>query len=90
MERSDGPQTPYEVYCYSCRVTFAAGTRRCVHCGGRLVGARQAATAARAPEMLEVADEAAVEPGLGRRIGGASLWILIALGAALSRMCAEG
>ena len=35
MEPSGAP-TPFQVYCHACRVTFAAGTKRCVHCGGRL------------------------------------------------------
>ncbi|MCZ6462885.1 MAG: hypothetical protein O7A09_01000 [Proteobacteria bacterium] len=29
----------------------------------------------------------AAEPSVGRRIGGMSLWVLIAVGAALTRMC---
>ena len=36
MERVQGPQTPFESYCHSCRVTFPAEARRCIHCGGRL------------------------------------------------------
>jgi hypothetical protein len=28
--------TPYEIYCHHCRVTFALGTKSCIHCGGRL------------------------------------------------------
>lgn len=87
MDRIEGPQTPYEVYCYHCQVTFAAGTRRCVHCGRRL-GSRGRAEAA-GLEASEVPEDVA-EPGLGRRLGGMSLWVLIAIGAALSRMCAEG
>jgi hypothetical protein len=34
-----------------------------------------------------VEEEAPAEPSTGRRIGGLSLWILLALGAALTRMC---
>lgn len=32
----EGAQTPYEVYCYACQVTFPVGQKRCLHCGGRL------------------------------------------------------
>lgn len=32
----EGARTPYEVYCYDCRVTFPVGQKRCLHCGGRL------------------------------------------------------
>ncbi len=46
MKRHEGPQTPYEVYCYNCRVTAATGTSRCVHCGGRLGGRAQRGGAA--------------------------------------------
>jgi hypothetical protein len=27
---------PYEVRCEACKCSFAAGTKRCVHCGGPL------------------------------------------------------
>jgi hypothetical protein len=87
VERHEGPQTPYEVYCYDCRVTFPVGTRNCVHCGRRLGGRELPRSAGRA-EPMEVAEEDAM-PSVGRRIGGASLWILIALAAALTRMCSE-
>jgi hypothetical protein len=86
MERVEGPQTPYEVYCYDCRVTFAAGTRRCVHCGGR-VGSRAAGPVLAGATQLP---DDPTEPSIGRRLGGMSLWLLLAVGAALSRMCAEG
>jgi len=33
---AEGAQTPYEVYCYDCRVTFPVEQKRCLHCGGRL------------------------------------------------------
>ena len=86
MERYEGPQTPNEVYCYDCHVTFAAGTSRCVHCGGR-VGSRAAGRELAGATQLP---EEPAGPSLGRRLGGMSLWMLLAIGAALSRMCAEG
>ena len=51
MKRHEGPQTPYEVYCYHCRVTAAVGTSRCVHCGGRLSGGAQRGAAAVITEL---------------------------------------
>jgi hypothetical protein len=91
MEKRIGPQTPYEVYCYDCRVTFPVGTRRCIHCG-RPIGAtplRPGATpitpdAGQLPEDMELPGQVSV-----RKLGGMSLWVLLALGAALSRFCAE-
>ena len=32
--------TPFEVYCPSCDVSFAVGTRRCIHCGRATTGAK--------------------------------------------------
>ncbi len=87
MDRYEGPQTPFEVYCYTCRVTFASGTSRCVHCGGRLGGRAQRGEAT---VVTELPDGDVAEPSIVRRLGGMSLWVLIALGAALSRMCGEG
>lgn len=99
MQRQEGPQTPFEVYCYNCHVTFAAGTRRCVHCGGRLGGFRGPGPAGfrgsgPAPDATEPPAELAEpdpsEPSIGRRLGGMSLWVLLALGAAVLRMCQGG
>jgi hypothetical protein len=89
MEIRTGPQTPFEVYCFHCRVTFPIGTRRCIHCG-QPIGAPPGAQPA---NPLLPADEAAEMPELpsvARRFGGLSLWVLLALGAMLSRMCGGG
>jgi hypothetical protein len=90
METRVGPQTPYEVYCYDCRVTFPVGTRRCIHCG-RPIGA---GPIARGPLPLmprpaaETHEDLELPPQLsGRKLGGMSLWVLLALAAALSRFC---
>jgi len=88
METRVGPQTPYEVYCYECRVTFPIGTQRCVHCGRPIL----ALPPARGGVPIEPSthDELALPgPLSARKLGGMSLWVLIALGAALSRFCAE-
>ena len=85
--RQEGPQSPYEVYCYNCQAGFAAGTRICVHCGRRMGGAPARPKAILTPEITEAE---AVEPSIGRRLGGMSLWVLFAVGVALTRMCGGG
>ncbi len=65
MKRHEGPQTPYEVYCSNCRVTAAAGTSRCVHCGGRLSGRAQRGAAAVVTELPD--GDALAARGLARR-----------------------
>jgi hypothetical protein len=96
MDRREGAQTPFEVYCYRCRVSFALGTRTCVHCGapigrnrmGAGPGPVQPGEPAAEGVPLELADEGELqEVSIGRRLGGTSLWILLAIGAALARMC---
>jgi len=91
----------FEVYCPHCRVTFPVGTRRCLHCNGR-VGPRT--SGAELPEALPAAlqhlagledveleqEEAPSAIGGMRRIGSVLLWVVIALGAAISRFCSEG
>jgi hypothetical protein len=92
METRIGPQTPYEVYCYDCKVTFPIGTRTCVHCG-RPIGMGPLArgplpirpSSAGGPEELELPGQISA-----RKLGGMSLWVLLALGAAVSRFCAGG
>lgn len=89
MEIPTGPQTPFEVYCFNCRVTFPVGTRRCIHCG-QPIGAPPGG---RTANPLLPADESAEMPELpsaARRFGGLSLWVLLALGAALTRLCGGG
>jgi hypothetical protein len=90
METRVGPQTPYEVYCYDCRVTFPVGTRSCVHCG-RPIGTMPLARGAKpiAPGVPDAHEEFQLPGSLNaRKLGGMSLWLLLVLGATLSRMCA--
>jgi len=92
LQRDEGPQTPFEVYCYHCQSTFAVGTRRCVHCGQPIGGraARPGREATAEVQAGTAAEDELVEPSIARRIGGTSLWVLIAIAAAASRLCAEG
>jgi len=96
MRHAEGPQTPYEVYCYHCRVTFPAQARRCVHCGQRLSG-REAAPATGAevraqPDRLGPPLDAAEEEGdesvrTLRRFGVPAVWALVAVSAVLANLC---
>jgi len=87
MENRDGAQTPFEVYCHDCKCSFAVGTRVCVHCGRRL---GRPGSARLVPGLEPTGEEALEEVSPLRRIGGISLWVLIALGAAITRMCEGG
>lgn len=85
--QQEGPQNPYEVYCYHCKVSAPVGLRRCFHCGGRLTGQRDRQLPTH-PAMIE--DEEALDPS-PRRLGGASpataMWILLLIGGSLYRLC---
>ncbi|MEM7411239.1 MAG: hypothetical protein AAF430_13465 [Myxococcota bacterium] len=98
MQRVEGPQTPFEVYCYQCQVTFPAETRRCLHCGAK-VGARgmgqrfepvpasEHGTGPPSPQDVLEEEEAESRTQLARRFGGLAVWGLIALSAILTRLC---
>ena len=89
------PSAPWEVYCEPCRVTFAAGTRRCIHCGRRTTASPGMASGpARSPAgLLELpSDEPAgeLEPVLGQRRAFSPLtllWIALLAGGYLARTC---
>ncbi len=84
--QQNGPQNPYETYCYQCNVSAPADAKRCVHCGGRL--SRQQGVP---PEMsgspLEALDEDE-QPRAGGLISPMTVvWILLFIGGSLYRMC---
>jgi hypothetical protein len=85
--QQEGPQNPYEVYCFACKVSAPVGLRRCLHCGGRLTG-RKDQKGAIHPITLE--EETALDSPPSR-LGGASpataLWILLLIGGSLYRLC---
>lgn len=98
----EGAQTPYEVYCYQCRVTFPVGQKRCVHCGGRLgprgeapfrgpvVSGPVAAGGLRGRGTPGPPGDAEEEPSLAlRRFGGLALWALIVVSALVSNLCSR-
>jgi hypothetical protein len=98
MDRVEGAMTPYEVYCFRCRVTFPVEARRCLHCGGPLLGRNERA---RAVSPL-VGGPSAPDPGgdgddseegplmMARRFGGIAIWALVALAAVLQNLCHRG
>jgi len=58
MDASGSSLPPFQVYCPGCETSFAAGTPRCIHCGGRVTRAsatRPAQTLA--PEAHPFEDE---------------------------------
>jgi len=89
---SRGPQNPYEVYCYQCNVTAPVGTRRCIHCGGRLSGTRDQQRT-ELTERLRAELPHATEDGeeLATSIGSAApkiaLWIALLIGGFVYRLC---
>ena len=88
---AEAPQTPYQVYCAQCRVTFPAGSKRCLHCGGRLSRDRTPQSAA-LPIPMDVLEEIPEEEVSKRssRISPVSvLWIVAAIGVALQRACSS-
>ena len=79
------PESPaahaFEVRCDSCNVSFPSATRRCLHCGAKLDKRLSRGEDLDAPQPEEG------EVSIGRRLGSASLWIVVAVVAALARLC---
>jgi hypothetical protein len=88
--QTEGPRTPFEVYCNRCRVSFAPGTKRCIHCGDRLARSRVQPELL-LPPVLEAPQELPEEE-ISRRASRISpvsiLWIVAALAVGLQRACA--
>ena len=86
------PHDAFQVYCDRCNVTAPAGTRRCIHCGGRLPGARGAQRTALTelfkPELIG-ADEEGEEftTSIGSAGPKVAMWILLLIGGFLYRLC---
>ncbi|MGE4653241.1 MAG: hypothetical protein AAEJ53_20330 [Myxococcota bacterium] len=81
MENESPSTHAFEVRCESCNVSFPSGTRLCLHCGAKLN-----------KRLSWGEDEAASHPeegevSIGRRLGSASMWIVLAVVAALARLC---
>ncbi len=86
-----GARTPYEVYCNRCRVSFAPGTKRCIHCGDRLARSRVQPELLLPPPLEETQELAEEEISRrGSRFSPISiLWIVAALAVGIQRACAS-
>ena len=81
MQTESSDPIPFEIRCENCDVTFPRETRHCLHCGEKL-GSR---VFPRPDE--EPAQAAEGEFSIGRRLGSAGLWAVLALSAVLVRLC---
>jgi hypothetical protein len=76
------------VYCHRCNVTFPVGTKRCIHCGGRVGGERFRPDL----ELPPGAGDLDLEPGVGRRSGLSPftlVWVALLLVGYLYRACTD-
>ena len=89
--QTQGPRTPYEVYCNRCRVSFAPGTKRCIHCGDRLARSRVQPELLLPPPLEETQELVEEETSRrGSRFSPISiLWIVAALAVGIQRACAS-
>lgn len=63
----------FEVRCYHCDTSFAVGTKRCIHCGGRLGSAP--VEVAYGGARSQAADEEVVKNSPLRSV----MWVLMAI-----------
>ena len=91
LVQSTGPQNAYEVYCYPCQVTAPVGSRRCLHCGGRLSKQRTQPAVMTTKPLEESIKENDVPDELQQRSGTnlpmTAVWILLLVGGSLYRLC---
>jgi len=85
--------TAYEVLCHRCNVTFPVGSKRCIHCGGRLgrsYGMARPSLGRSVPleEAEALEDEEA--PKRSSFLPAALLWALLFAGMSIYRACASG
>ena len=88
MENS-GSATAFEVYCPRCNVSFAVGSKKCLHCGSRLSAQRGHPGLVLPPEAEEMMAEAEA-PSRGRVSPLTLMWIVLLLGGYLYRACTSG
>ena len=100
MDRHQTPTQAFEVWCNTCQTSFAAGTKRCIHCGERLSKQRSRRSRARLSARIEdqVAlppeiDDVLVEDQEPQKKPGLSpmtaVWIAIFVGGYLFQLCAR-
>ena len=81
MQSESSSADAFEIRCESCSVSFPSDTRICMHCGAKLD-----------KRLASGEDEATPHPedgevSIGRRLGSTSMWIVLAVIAALARLC---
>ena len=98
MKRHQAPTADFEVWCDRCGTSFAAGTKRCIHCGGRLArrGGRRGLRAAALSQELDLPDEVedvmmdeAASPARRSFSPLTLVWIAVLLGGYLFQLCAQ-
>jgi len=88
---TEGPRTPYEVYCHHCKTSFAMGTRNCIHCGARLGRQTRIPVALQNPTTHnEVIEEEELATRGSRFSPTTILWLGLALFGAIYRACSGG
>ena len=88
--QAQGPQTPFEVFCPQCKVTFPVGARHCLHCGGRLLRERTRLVEALSSFDQEGAPLEDEGPRMNRFSPDALIWVLLFVVGTLYRACASG
>ncbi len=88
--QAQGPQTPYEVFCPRCTVTFPVGTRHCIHCGGRV--SRERWQAIGVPVTFEegTAPPEEERPRMSPFSPVALVWVLLFVAGTVYRACTSG
>jgi len=85
---TQGSSAFFEVYCNRCNVTFPVGTRRCLHCGGRLSRERGTPEAEPAQPFLLAPAEEGEAPRRSPISPILLLWLAVFVGGTIYRACA--
>lgn len=86
---TQGSHAFFEVYCNRCKVSFPVGTRRCLHCGGRLSRERgEPESAEIQPFLLEPAEADEAPPRRSPISPVLLLWLAVFVGGTIYRACA--
>jgi hypothetical protein len=79
---------PFEVRCAACNCSFAAGTKQCVHCGGRLGAGLDAPFLRAAAGRADEGDPEAGGPWSGKLLLYVATGV-VAVAAQMMRACSE-
>jgi hypothetical protein len=88
--QAQGPQTPFEVFCPSCSVTFPVGARSCIHCGGRLSKDRWQPMDAPVTFDEGAAPMEDERPRMSPFSPVALIWVLLFVAGTIYRACSSG